>query len=317
MTGLSLIAAAWTIEVVFGWSDWLHKRIRHPVVWLGILIAALDRTFNRAGNIGPVRYASGVVATVFVVSVAAGLAWLIGAILPESWWGFAIEALIASSLIASRSLYAHVAAVWQPLATGDLDSARYAVAQIVGRDPATLQEDGIVRASLESLAENASDGVIAPVFWGVIFGLPGIAAYKTINTLDSMIGHRSDRHAEFGGFAARVDDLVNLIPARMTGALIAVASLKPSAFQVMLRDAGKHRSPNAGWPEAAMAGGLGIRLSGPRFYAGQIHDEPWLNGTERDPEANDLNRGLALYCAAMGLGGAVLVALLLGVHYES
>ena len=317
MTGLSLIAAAWTIEVVFGWPDWLHKRIRHPVVWLGTVIAALDRTFNRAGSIGPVRYASGVIATIGVVSVAAGLAWLIGAILPESWWGFAIEALIASSLIASRSLYAHVAAVWQPLATGDLDSARHAVAQIVGRDPATLEEDGIVRASLESLAENASDGVMAPVFWGVIFGLPGIAAYKAINTLDSMIGHRSDRHAEFGGFAARLDDLVNLIPARLTGMLIAVANLKPSAFHVMVRDAGKHRSPNAGWPEAAMAGGLGIRLSGPRFYSGQIHDEPWLNGAKRDPGAVDLKRGLALYCAAMGLAGAVLIALLLGVHYAS
>lgn len=315
MTGLSLIAAAWTIEVVFGWPVWLHKRIRHPVVWLGTLITALDRTYNRAGNSCPVRYVSGAIATVFVVSVAAGLAWLIGAILPESWWGFAIEAFIASSLIASRSLYAHVAAVCRPLATGDLASARQAVAQIVGRDPASLQEDGIVRASLESLAENASDGVIAPVFWGVIFGLPGIAAYKSINTLDSMIGHRSDRHAEFGGFAARVDDLANLIPARLTGMLIAVASLKPSAFQVMVRDAGKHRSPNAGWPEAAMAGGLGVRLSGPRFYQGQKHDEPWLNGAERDPGAEDLKRGLALYCAAMGLGAMVLVALLLGVRY--
>ena len=313
MTGLSLIAAAWTIEVVFGWPDWLHKRIRHPVVWLGTVIAALDRTFNRAGSIGPVRYASGVIATIVVVSVAAGLAWLIGAILPESWWGFAIEALIASSLIASRSLYAHVAAVWQPLATGDLDSARHAVAQIVGRDPATLEEDGIVRASLESLAENASDGVIAPVFWGVIFGLPGIAAYKAINTLDSMIGHRSDRHAEFGGFAARLDDLVNLIPARLTGMLIAVANLKPFAFHVMVRDAGKHRSPNAGWPEAAMAGGLGVRLSGPRRYQVRVSDEPWLNPDARDPNAADMFTGLQTYRFALGLAAVLLIAIAIGL----
>jgi adenosylcobinamide-phosphate synthase len=189
---------------------------------------------------------------------------------------------------------------------------RSAVSRIVGRDPASLDEAGIARASIESLAENTSDGIIAPVFWGAIFGLPGLVGYKAINTLDSMIGHRTPRHEAFGWAAARIDDVANLIPARLTGLLFAMVAPRPAAaMSSMMRDARHHRSINAGWPEAAMAGALGVRLSGPRIYHGQLTDEPWLNESAHDPLAADIGEALKLYRRAMWLLAAALVILAL------
>jgi adenosylcobinamide-phosphate synthase len=209
-------------------------------------------------------------------------------------------------------MHDHVDAVARPLMSGDLPAARQAVAMIVGRDPSRLDAAGIARAATESLAENTSDGIVAPLFWGAIFGLPGIAAYKAINTLDSMIGHRTPRHEAFGWAAARIDDVANLIPARLTGLLFAIVSVRPRlALATMWRDAHHHRSPNAGWPEAAMAGALGVRLSGPRIYEGQLSQEPWLNGEAPDPSAADLNRALALYRRAMLVLAAELALLAL------
>jgi adenosylcobinamide-phosphate synthase len=203
-----------------------------------------------------------------------------------------------------------VEAVARPLRDGDIASARHAVSQIVGRDPERLDGAGIARAALESLAENASDGVVAPLFWGVLFGLPGIAVYKAINTMDSMIGHHTPRHEDFGKAAARLDDLVNLIPARITGLLFALVSGRPlKALHVMNRDAHRHRSPNAGWPEAALAGALDVRLSGPRSYADRTSDEPWLNGTAGNPLSETLEAGLALYRRAMILSAGTLAGL--------
>jgi len=174
------------------------------------------------------------------------------------------------------------------------------VAMIVGRDPARLDGAGVARAALESLAENSSDGIVAPLFWGAVLGLPGIAAFKAINTLDSMIGHRNARYEHFGKLAARIDDAVNLIPARLTGLVFAAVSTRPrTALAVMARDASHHRSPNAGWPEAALAGALGVRLSGPRAYGDRVAEEPWVNGAAPDPTPADLSRGLALYLRAM------------------
>ena len=218
--------------------------------------------------------------------------------------------IVAWPCVALRSLYDHVAAVAHPLQAGDIAGARSAVAQIVGRDPAVLDEAGIARAAIESLAENASDGIVAPVFWGALFGLPGIVGYKAINTLDSMIGHRTVRHEAFGWAAARIDDLANFIPARLTGVLFVVLSARPSdAMSCMLRDANRHRSINAGWPEAAMAGALGVRLSGPRIYHGSTTDEPWLNEGARDPLAADIRQGLKLYVRAMVLVAGALAIL--------
>ncbi|MEM1037068.1 MAG: adenosylcobinamide-phosphate synthase CbiB [Pseudomonadota bacterium] len=313
MTTVALITLAWTLEIICGWPNWLYKRIRHPVVWFGSLVSVAERALNRKTWAHQTRYIAGMISTVSLVGVATIMAWGIAKLLPQNWWGVAIEVLIASSLIASRSLYTHVAAVAKPLMSNDLEKARNAVSMIVGRDPTQLDEAGIARASLESLAENTSDGVTAPLFWGALFGLPGLVAYKAINTLDSMTGHRNDRYAAFGGFAARLDDVANFIPARVTGALIALTSLKPTAFKTMFDDASKHRSPNAGWPEAAMADGLSVRLSGPRSYDDQITTDPWLNSDGRDPDANDIEAGLKLYRRSLALTYCALALLALSL----
>lgn len=306
MSAAGLMLAAWAIEAAFGWPGWLYRLIRHPVVWFGAAVTGLERALNQPSWPHPARYVAGALSSLLAISVATALAFAISRTLPDTILGWAIEALLASSLIASRSLHAHVAAVARPLAAGDIAGARAAVSQIVGRDPARLDEAGIARAALESLAENASDGVTAPLFWGALFGLPGLAAYKAVNTLDSMIGHRNTRYAAFGGFAARLDDAANLVPARLTGLAFAAVSGGTSALRTMLRDASRHRSPNAGWPEAAMAGALGVRLSGPRRYGDRVSDEPWLNAAAPDPTPDTLKRGLNLYVRAM-----VLLALLL------
>jgi adenosylcobinamide-phosphate synthase len=185
------------------------------------------------------------------------------------------------------------------------------MSMIVGRDPQMLDDAGIARAAIESLAENASDGIVAPVFWGVLFGLPGIIGYKAVNTLDSMIGHRTERHEAFGWAAARIDDAANFIPARLTGLLFVLfaGSRRSQAMSSMMNDARNHRSPNAGWPEAAMAGSLGVRLCGPRSYDGELANEPWLNAGARDPAAADITRGLELYVGAMFALAAVLAVI--------
>lgn len=273
----------------------------------------LERAFNQTSWPHSGRYLAGMVSTLLAVALAVAIGVAISWRLPMTWWGIGLELLICSSLLASRSLHAHVAAIARPLASGDTEAAREAVAMIVGRDPHQLDEAGIARAGLESLAENASDGVIAPLFWGAIFGLPGLAGYKAINTLDSMIGHRNETYAAFGGFAARLDDIANLVPARITGMLFALVSFKSVAFKIMLRDARQHRSPNAGWPEAAMAGGLGVRLSGPRRYQDRVSDEPWLNPDARDPNAADMFTGLQTYWFALGLAAVLLIAIAIGL----
>ncbi|MEH6695270.1 MAG: adenosylcobinamide-phosphate synthase CbiB [Hyphomonas sp.] len=311
MSAAGLMLAAWAVEALFGWPDWLYRLIRHPVVWLGAGISALERAFNHLSWPHRARYVSGAVASLLTISAATALAFAISLVLPDTIFGWTIEALLASSLIASRSLYAHVAAVARPLSAHDIASARTAVSQIVGRDPARLDEAGVARAALESLAENASDGVTAPLFWGALFGLPGLAAYKAVNTLDSMIGHRNDRYSAFGGFAARLDDVANLVPARLTGLAFAAVSGGASALRTMLRDAGRHRSPNAGWPEAAMAGALGVRLSGPRIYGDRTSNEPWLNAAAPDPSPDTLKRGLRLYVRALVLLAALLACMAL------
>ncbi len=317
MTAPLFIAAAWAIEILVGWPDGLFRRVRHPVVWIGALIGWLDRRLNHAALPHAVRYIGGAITTVTTLVCVTAMAVLISRALPNTLWGYLIEAVIASSLIASRSLYAHVAAVFTPLAATDLDAARGAVARIVGRDLSTIDDAGLSRASLESLAENTSDGVIAPVVWGALFGLPGIACYKAVNTLDSMIGHRNARYRAFGGFAARLDDMLNLVPARLTGVLIAAASARPQAWAIMFRDAGKHRSMNAGWPEAAMAGALDVRLSGPRVYGAETHVEPWLNSGGSDAGPDDLARGLRLYLRALAIAGLLLVAIAGGFTFAT
>jgi adenosylcobinamide-phosphate synthase len=247
-----------------------------------------------------------------VIAVPAILACAIQSQLTGGWSRMLVVGILAWPLVAGRSLYDHVAAVTRPLQLHDVEGARAAVSRIVGRDPSTLDEAGIARASIESLAENASDGVVAPVFWGAIFGLPGIVAYKAINTLDSMIGHRTPHFEAFGWAAARIDDVANFIPARLTAALFALLSTeRKMAMWCMICDGPRHRSVNAGWPEAAMAGALGVRLSGPRIYHGDVTDEPWLNANACDPGAKDIGSALKLFRRAMLLFWLLLLILAL------
>ncbi len=299
---------ALVIDGVIGWPSWLYRRIGHPVSWLGTFISVLDHHLNREEDISGRRRAAGIAMVVIVVGLATVAAYLAQVMLPDGWPGILLTGVLAWPLLASRSLYEHVAEVLRPLREGDLASARVAASMIVGRDTSALNEAGVSRATLESLAENTSDGVVAPLFWGALLGLPGIAAYKAINTLDSMTGHRTARHEAFGWASAKTDDIANFVPARLTGVFFALVSSRPlKALSCMMRDAQKHRSPNAGWPEAALAGGMGVRLSGPRDYGGKTAQEPWLNPAGRDPEAIDIQRGLQLYSFAVLLCAVVLL----------
>ena len=304
------MAVAMAVDALLGWPAPLFARIGHPVTWLGRLITTVDTAWNRPSDPPALRRAAGVAGALVVIAVSAALGWVLQSVLALGWIQFVLVGILAWPLVALRSLDDHVAAVASPLQAGDIAGAREAVSRIVGRDPATLDEAGIARAAIESLAENASDGIVAPVFWGALFGLPGIFGYKAINTLDSMIGHRSERHEAFGWAAARIDDVANFIPARLTGFLfVLLAPRRAEALSCMTRDARRHRSPNAGWPEAAMAGALGVRLSGPRIYHGSITNEPWLNEGARDPLAADISQGLTVYRRAMLLLAGLLAIL--------
>jgi len=304
------MVVAMAIDAVFGWPERLFRAIGHPVTWLGKLVHRVDVACNRDSDPPTGRRAAGIAATLLAIALPTVLAWLVQSQLTTTWSRILIAGILAWPLVALRSLHDHVSAVAQPLQSGDLGTARTAVAQIVGRDPAALDEAGIARAAIESLAENASDGVVAPLFWGAILGLPGIVGYKAINTLDSMIGHRTPRHEAFGWAAARIDDVANFFPARLTGMLFALLSgQRRVAMRRMISDGPRHRSINAGWPEAAMAGALGVRLSGPRIYDGAVADEPWLNAGAADPRAADIGDALKLYRRAMLLFAVLLLVL--------
>lgn len=308
MSFAGAMVIALLIDAVVGWPDALYRRIGHPVTWLGAAISLLDKRLNTGAQAW--RRVAGVMTALGVIALPLGLAWAVQSALPDTWLGTVVIGVLAWPLVALRSMHQHVVAVARPLAAGDTAGARQAVAMIVGRDPTRLDSAGIARAATESLAENTGDGIVAPIFWGAVAGLPGIAAYKAINTLDSMIAYRTPRHLAFGWASARIDDVANWVPARLTGLLFALVSRAPArAIAVMRRDAHFHRSPNAGWPEAAMAGALGIRLSGPRVYDTGPTDDPFVNDGAPDPTPADLHRALALYRRAMGLMAVVLLAI--------
>lgn len=311
---LLLPLCAMLAEILTGYPDAVFRRIGHPVVWIGHLADALDRTLNRGGPWR--RRAAGCLAAMLIIAVAASVGVVIAALLAGPIW-LPAAAPLAGTLIAQRSLAEHVRQVAEALEEGGLAEGRAAVSRIVGRDPETLDVAGVSRAAVESLAENFSDGVVAPVLWLAIGGLPGIFAYKAINTADSMIGHRSERYRDFGWAAARIDDLVNLPASRLTAVLLGIAAaLLPGASargaaRAVLRDARRHRSPNAGWPEATMAGALGFALAGPRSYGGvTVADAVMGDGGRRDLHPGDIRRALRLYWVADAVlagGLAVLV----------
>jgi adenosylcobinamide-phosphate synthase len=316
---LKLAAFAVAIEACLGYPQGLFRAIGHPVTWIGRLIALADGTLNHEDRSFATRRALGFAALFLLLSIAGGGAYLFslgleGLELPQPA-SLALSALIASSLIAQRSLDAHVLAVAEALAAG-LAAGRAAAAKIVGRDVAKLDEAGVARAAIESLAENFSDAVVAPAFWLALGGLPGGACYKAINTADSMVGHRTQRHAAFGFAAAKLDDIANFCPARLSALLVVIAAwFAPkasarAAWRTVRRDARGHPSPNAGWPEAAFAGALGLRLGGPRVYGEVKIDDAWI-GSGREAFAKDIRRALALYRFACGVHWAALALIAL------
>ncbi|MGY6411983.1 MAG: adenosylcobinamide-phosphate synthase CbiB [Alkalilacustris sp.] len=313
---VGLALAALLIERAVGYPAWLFARIGHPVTWIGALIAACDRRWNRPDRPLAARGRAGVSLVALLLAVAAAVGGL-AALLPPGWPAVLVLGLLGSSLIAQRSLAEHVLAVAEALEGGGLPAGRHAVAQIVGRDPDTLDEPAVARAAIESLAENFSDGVVAPVLWLAVLGPVGGVAYKAINTADSMVGHRTPRHAAFGRAAARTDDLVNLPASRLSALLIAAAALMlpgaraGHALRAVARDARHHRSPNAGWPEAALAGALGFGLAGPRAYGGVMSTDRVMNdGGRRDLGPADIRAAVRLYWRA-NTGLALLLAAVL------
>lgn len=314
--GLALVAVA--IEAAIGYPEPLYRAIGHPVTWIGRLIAWADEAWNSPTASFEQRRGMGVVLLLLLLStsIVAGLLAtdLLDGIF-DDLFATVFCGLLASSLIAQRSLAAHVSDVASGLDEHGLVGGRNMVSRIVGRDTEALDEAGICRAAIESLAENFSDGVVAPLFWMVVAGLPGALAYKAVNTADSMIGHKSDRYRAFGWASARFDDLVNLPASRLTALwLIAAAALVPgcspaNAIAAVRRDSHHHRSPNAGWPEAAMAGALGIRLAGPRIYGGVPVDDRWMGDGRAELTASDIRAALQLYRTACGVQIAVIVLL--------
>jgi adenosylcobinamide-phosphate synthase len=305
---------ALVIEAAVGYPSLLLRVFGHPVTWMGAMIGTLERRFNQAPS-ARVRRSAGVAVLATVVGTAFALAFAVERLLLTLPFGTFAVGLLASTLVAQRSLHDHVARVARALEKEGLDAARTAVAHIVGRDAEALDEAGVARAAIESLAENFSDGVVAPVFWTALGGLAAGAAYKAINTADSMLGHRSERLAAFGWASARLDDLVNLPASRLSALLlIAAAGLTPGAsaaasLRAVRRDAARHRSPNAGYPEAAMAGALGLALAGPRVYGGALVEDAVMGNGRREAGAADIRAALALYRRADALLIALLAAL--------
>jgi adenosylcobinamide-phosphate synthase len=301
------------IELCAGYPQPLWRAIGHPVTWIGRLIAALDRLLNRDTAEAKWRRGAGIVAILLLLGTVGTVAFVVERELLRLPFGLLAVAIIASTSIAQRSLHQHVADVANALEQGGVIAGRAMVAKIVGRDPETLDAAGVARAAIESLAENFSDGVVAPVLWMAIAGLPGTALYKAINTADSMIGHRTPRHGTFGWAAAKLDDMVNLPASRLSALLlVAAAALNKNAaaaWRAVVRDAPRHRSPNAGYPEAAMAGALGLSLAGPRIYGGVKIDDATMGDGRRDATAADIRQALILYRYA----DAILMALVAAI----
>lgn len=309
-----LTLLALLIEALVGYPNWLWRAIGHPVSWIGGIIGWADRRFNR-GDLSPRarRWRGALVLALLLLPIAA-IATAVQVVLSHWLAGSIALATLSSSLFAQRSLHAHVAAVADAL-DRSLEDGRAAVAHIVGRDVEALDEAGVARAATESLAENFSDGIVAPAFWMALAGLPGIVLYKTINTADSMIGHRTPEHIDFGRVAARTDDVVNWPGARLSALLLVLAAVfqreasPQDAWRAVIGDARNHRSPNAGWPEAAMAGALGFRLAGPRIYHGAEVPDAYMGAGRAALRAQDIRKALALYRKALLLLWLLLLAL--------
>ncbi|MDO6413335.1 adenosylcobinamide-phosphate synthase CbiB [Sphingomonas sp. BIUV-7] len=297
---------ALALDATIGWPNALYVRIGHPVGAFARLIDKAEWRWNRATTPAATRRASGILLLLILVALAAAGGWAIERVAHAfvGRWAWIVIAIAAWPGLAQRSLFDHVRAVARPLASGDLVEARRKLARIVGRDTETLDEAGIARAAIESLAESVCDGVIAPLFWLLLLGLPGLWAFKAISTADSLIGHKEMRWRAFGWAAARTDDLANWIPARLSGLLLCLAA--PGGWRTMARDHAAHASPNGGWPESAMAGALGIALGGGATYDGVMHPKPWINAEGRTASSPDLANALRIYVRACALAWVIV-----------
>lgn len=313
---VSVLLLALAIDAVIGDPNWFYRRIPHPIAIIGHMINKLDLLLNKPNLTNLTRKLLGVFFIIICLFIAGFIGWATQFVLKFIEVNYYIEALLVSIFIAQNSLYRHVRNVANAFRSGGIITARIAVSHIVGRDPSYLDEAGVCRASIESLSENFSDGVIAPIFWYLLAGIPGILMYKTLNTADSMVGHLNDKYTSFGWASARLDDIANFIPARLTALLICLtATFIPSAsgfraLRVSLTDAYQHRSVNAGWPEAAMAGALDIRLAGPRVYEGVPVDDPWMGNGNPNLSTNDIRRSLRLYFTSNILSALILMPFL-------
>ncbi len=303
----ALLVLGLLLDALIGDPPWLFKRLLHPVALMGGFIGWLDRRFNKAAATPGARRFAGKLVCFANILVAGAVGAVLSWVFAQTVLQFPLEGITIALLLSGRGLYDHVAAVAKALEAEGLAAGREAVRHIVGRDPASLDAPGVARAAIESLAENFTDGVVAPALWYAFFGLPGLFAYKALNTADSMIGHTSKRYLDFGRATARLDDLANLLPARVAGQLfVGAAWLVKGAdggggYRAMLRDAPKHRSPNAGWTEAAVAGALNLALNGPRAYGGEVEDDPWMGEGRKEAGSADIRRALVLYLHAAGL----------------
>ena len=316
MSTVELAAAAVLVEAAIGYPAFVYRAVGHPVTWMGRLLGLLERRLNREIATFGRRRLAGVETLAILLAVSAGAAFLFLWFVSTGLIGMILIILAATSLVAQRSMYEHVRAVADALERDGLEAARRAVSMIVGRNPDRLDEAGVARAAIESLAENFSDGIVAPVFWMAVAGLPGATLYKASNTADSMIGHRTPRFAAFGWAAARLDDVLNLPASRLSALFIALAALvtggsPAGALRTVWRDARRHRSPNAGWPEAAMAGALGLKLAGPRVYGDEIVDDAFMGDGCREATAKDIRAALRIFLAACAAQWLLLAGLCL------
>jgi adenosylcobinamide-phosphate synthase len=319
-TALAITLVALALDATIGYPHVIFRVIGHPVTWIGAMISLTETRLNSDRFSKSARRALGVGSLAAWLILAGGVAALASALCKGSSVGILALGCLSASLPAQRSLYEHVRAVADALETSGLQAGRDAVSKIVGRKTSALDEAGVARAAIESLAENFSDGVVAPAFWLALAGLPGGVLYKTINTADSMVGHRTPRFESFGWASARLDDIVNLPASRLAAIWLVLAAFLDgrtsmyAAFRTIMRDARRHRSPNAGWPEAAMAGALGLKLAGPRVYGETLVDDAYMGDGRREAQVIDIRRALVLYRRSLliqYLALAILAATLL------
>lgn len=312
---LIVLLLALALDAYIGDPPGVYRLVPHPVALMGRIAGGLERRLNRPARSGATRRMRGAFMVLALVGLAAFAGWAIARLGRAVPFGWLVELLVAMTLVAQHDLYRRVRAVAVALEDGGLEAGREALRHIGDRNPATLDAFGVARGAIESCAGKLSGDIVAPVFWYVLLGLPGMLAYKIVDTLDRMIGHRSPRYREFGATAARLDDAIAYIPARITALIIAAAAAfvpsasPPRAFRAMLRDAGRHRSLNAGWPEAAMAGALDLALAGPRRYGDAVVKDAWMGSGRARAEPYDIRRALYVFLVAC-LIDAGLVALL-------